>query len=131
MVTDDDRRRVAKELRNFFPIDLVTELADVDCHLASMVMGDKFCPSDCLWCFKTVCSTLADLIEPSDAAKCVAEVKVDGERLEKLVHDAVVECAGVDREALLALAEEMEGICDLLPIRRWAHSIREACGVSE
>lgn len=65
MVTDEDRRRVAKELRNFFPIDLVTELADVDCHLASMVMGDKFCPSDCLWCFKTVCSTLADLIETS------------------------------------------------------------------
>lgn len=139
MVTDDDRRRVAKELRDFFPIDLVSELTDVDCHLASMVMGDKFCPSNCLECFETVCERLADLIESSDAVKCVAEVKVDGEKLEKLVHDAVAECAGVDRDALLALADEMVASAGAYPkkgstsplLLRFARRIREALGVSE
>ena len=67
MPTDDERRRVAARLRDFFPIDLVSELTDVDCHLASMVMGDKFCPSNCLECFETVCEKLADLIDPDGA----------------------------------------------------------------
>lgn len=31
--------------------------------------------------------------------KCVAEVKVDGERLEQLAHDAAVELTGIDRDA--------------------------------
>ena len=80
-VTDDERRRVVKELRDFFPIDLVSELTDVDCHLATMVMGDKFCPSDCLWCFEAVCERLADLIEPScdrDALLVLADGLCDG-----------------------------------------------------
>ena len=56
---------------------------------------------------------LADLIEPSEPkVKCVAEVKVDGERLEKLAHDAAVELTGIDRDALLALADEMEADAD-------------------
>ena len=54
-------------------------------------------------------SNLADLIEPGEPkVKCVAEVKVDGERLEKLVHDAAVELTGIDLDALLALADELE-----------------------
>lgn len=68
MPTDDERREVAKELREFTPIDLVTELSDVDCHLATMVMGDKFCQGNCLECFETVCERLADLIEPEDGS---------------------------------------------------------------
>lgn len=40
--------------------------------------------------------------------RCVAEAKIDGERLERLVHDAAVELTGIDRDALLALADEME-----------------------
>ena len=52
---------------------------------------------------------LADLIDPSEPkVKCVAEVKVDGEQLEKLAHDAAVELTGIDRDALMALADEME-----------------------
>lgn len=66
MATDDERRRVAKELRDFFPIDLVSEMTDVDCQLSMMVMGDEFCPGNCLECFETVCERLADLIEPED-----------------------------------------------------------------
>ena len=136
MPTDDERRRVAKELRDFFPIDLVSELTDVDCHLATMVMGDKFCPSNCLECFETVCERLTDLIESSDAAKCVAEVKVDGEQLEKLVHDAAVELTGIDRDALLEVLDEMDITvrCAGPDVERdyvedWANEIRKALGV--
>ena len=38
----------------------------------------------------------------------MAEVKVDGERLEKLAHDAAVELTGIDRDALLAQVKELE-----------------------
>lgn len=90
---------------------------------------------------------LADLIEPSEPkVKCVAEVKVDGERLEKLVHDAAVELTGIDRDALLALADEMEEFGNL-PVKHpgirvlhnddfsielgYVRRIREALGVSD
>ena len=86
---------------------------------------------------------LADLIDPGEPkVRCVAEVKVDGEQLEKLVHDAAVELTGIDRDALLALAEEIDSIASfaeeagrasvsmgtgtLVEIER---RIREACGV--
>ena len=47
--------------------------------------------------------------QPSEPkVRCVAEVKVDGERLEKLAHDAVVELTGIDRDALLAESKEAE-----------------------
>ena len=78
---------------------------------------------------------LADLVEPSESkVKCVAEVKVDGERLEKLAHDAVVELTGIDRDALLALAEECDEMRDngcsigSYEVYRIARRIREACG---
>ena len=76
-------------------------------------------PSYCLYCGAKV--------------KCVAEIKVDGERLEKLAHDAAAELTGVDREALLALADELEqetgsvyGVC----MGKTARRIREALGVT-
>lgn len=54
-------------------------------------------------------AALADLIEPSEPkVKCVAEVKFDGERLEQLAYYAAVELTGIDRDALLALADELE-----------------------
>ena len=118
MPTNDERREVAKELRDFFPIDLVSELTDVDCHLASMVMGDKFCPSDCLWCFETVCERLADLIEPTpnrseDTPKCDREALL--ETLSCM--DAAVRWAGPDVERDI--------------VEAWADDIRKALGVSE
>ena len=82
---------------------------------------------------------LADLIEPDEPkVKCVAEVKVDGERLEKLAHDAAVELTGIDRDALLDLADEMDKwalTCDHydrqvspLDVNKYARRIRAACG---
>ena len=85
---------------------------------------------------------LADLIEPGEPkAKYVAEVKVDVELLEKLAHDAAVELTGIDRDALLALADEMRGYADGAAsgdgfpyvnagsLWSYADRIREACGV--
>lgn len=73
--------------------------------------------------------------QPSEPkVRCVAEVKVDGERLEQLVHDAAVELTGIDREALMALADELEheGLdgwaSGPINVGRYARRIREACG---
>lgn len=100
MTTDSERREVARRLR---------ELKDPywaggNSSEASMdVMGvESYLRRNGL------SSNLADLIEPGEPkVKCVAEVKVDGERLEKLVHDAAVELTGIDQERLLAIATTM------------------------
>ena len=82
-------------------------------------------------------------LQPSEQkVKCVAEVKIDGEQLEELVHDAAVKLTGIDRDALLALADEIKsdtsrvdelqlgiyGSCYLSGISR---RIREALGVTD
>ena len=147
MTTIEERREVARRLR---------ELADY-CDENEMSLSDDDWPgilSDYIWpedggyhIYDEDCRRLADLIEPGEPkVKCVAEVKVDGDQLEKLVHEAVVEYAGVDREALLALADEMEEFGNL-PIKNpgirvlqnddfsrelgYARRIREALGVKE
>ena len=97
MVTNDERREVARKLRAAKRPSLMV-LLDV-----LGVGGDG------------AFARLADLIEPSETkVKCVAEVKVDGEQLEKLVHEAVVEYTGVDRDALLALADELDSSASML-----------------
>ena len=123
MITDEERREVARRLRAAKRPSLMV-LLDV-----LGVGGDG------------AFARLADLIEPSERVKCVAEVKVDGEQLEKLVHDAVVEYTGIDRDALLALADEMSRYAslrkshgmdvDTMAVMAWVHRIREALGVSE
>ena len=80
----------------------------------------------------------ADPTEPSEPkVKCVAEVKVDGERLEQLVHDAAVELTGIDREALLALVVDMDLYARTAPypsfgrrVATYARRIREAIGAT-
>ena len=47
-------------------------------------------------------------MEAEPKVKCVAEVKIDGERLERLAHDAAVELTGIDRDALLSLADKFD-----------------------
>lgn len=100
MPTDDERREVARRLRGlkdpYWAGDNSSE-ASMD------VMGvESYLRRNGL------SSNLADLIEPGEPkVKCVAEVKVDGERLEKLVHDAAVELTGIDQERLLAIATTM------------------------
>ena len=122
MITDDERREVARRLRAAKRPSLMVLMDVLD------VGGEG------------VFARLADLIEPSEPkVKCVAEVKVDGERLEGLVHDAAVELTGIDRDALLALADEMDAYSGHFStglqectVQAWAFAIREAlAGVSE
>lgn len=138
MIADSERRDVARRLREYvdLPDDWWQETSA------------EFYVEKCVFCNvdrhseAELFSRLADLIEPSEPkVRCVAEVKVDGERLEKLVHDAVVEVAGIDRDALLALADEMDGIGDeigrtihrmMVFVDSWescARRIRKASGV--
>ena len=115
VVTDDERREVAERLRSVAREVDRGGFSETIKHVKLAVFEDldRYRPNGTL-------DRLADLIEPGEPkVKCVAEVKVDGERLERLVHDAAVELAGIDREALLALAEE---ICENADISRELHS---------
>lgn len=114
MPTNDDRREVARRLRGD-PCDTLIPYKTgihfgMGCHEAANRFWDMCERIKSAGDYDIAYSTrsvLADLIEPSEPkVKCVAEVKVDGEQLEKLVHDAVVEYTGVDRDALLELADE-------------------------
>ena len=128
--TDDERREVAERLRDkkaeceergypWMCDDLILAIGYDHDYEAGDEIFDR----------------LADLIEPSEPkVKCVAEVKIDGEQLEQLVHDAAVELTGIDRDALLALADELEqetgsvcGVC----MGKTALRIREALGVNK
>lgn len=100
MPTNDERREVARRLRVLDYSDLQESLI---CAYLEALGIDGYAD------WVGIAHRLADLIEPSEPkVKCVAEVKIDGEQLEKLVHDAVVEYTGIDRDALLALADELE-----------------------
>ena len=123
MIRDDERREVARRLRELpddstYP-DLIGAIADHDGWYAAADAADR----------------LADLIEPGEPkVECVAEVKVDGERLEELVHNVAVELTGIDRNALLELADEMETAAARYENRPayiddCAYRIREALGV--
>ena len=134
MPTDTERREVARRLREYsggrkaFHIGRLCAACGID---KSRLMSRTTDADADAW------ARLADLIEPSEPkVKCVAEVKVDGEQLEKLVHDAAVELTGIDRDALLALAEEMDHTDsevgwtdDALP--HFARRIRQELGVSD
>ena len=143
MISDNDRREVARRLR--------------DSAEGRMAAKGRWNGNNWSWLYRiifghymgtnkgakgryvVVAHRLADLIEPSEPkVKCVAEVKVDGERLEQLVHDAAVELTGIDRDALLALADEMEAdgtdcctVSTQYVLDDYAQRIGEACGVSE
>lgn len=137
-VTDDERREIAENLRYDadYPGCAIQYMEQFISVLRETVFNDAICDAD----YSEIFQRLADLIEPSEPkVKCVAEVKVDGGQLEKLVHDAAVEMTGVDRDALLALADDVDGAADdsggFEPLagmlRDIARRIREALGVSE
>ena len=146
MVSDDERREVAQNMRDgvkskteFELLSLNGSSSAIRWLISYVVFGDKKYHSGV-----DLMNRLADLIEPDEPkVKCVAEVKVDGEQLEKLVHDVAVEYAGVDREALLALAEEMQGHADGAAsgdgfpyvnagsLWSYADRIRELCGEAD
>ena len=147
MVTDDERRKVARRLRSF--VTDASVYADVDACRILHSIGLYYKDIDRIYFSGFDVARLADLIEPSEPkVKCVAEVKVDGELLENLVYDAAVELTGIDREALLEEVKELEKCAWYFgldfdadePLRdrlkeasedfaECARRIREACGV--
>lgn len=145
MISDTERREVARKIRHAWVN--VPDRDPVRHHLRVLreiyeAVGINDGEADAIGLF----DRLADLIEPGEPkVRCVAEVKVDGERLEELVHDAAAELTGIDRDALLALAEEMEEFGNL-PVKHpgirvlhnddfsrelgYARRIRDALGVT-
>ena len=140
MATDDERREVARRLRELS--GSMGHAQGFDCLLAEAVRGHEFCETPCDECHRSLAAELADLIDSSEPkVKCVAEVKVDGEQLEKLAHDAAVELTGIDRDALMELAKVLGGMGDRYneheryelgtTFKAIASRIREALGVDD
>lgn len=165
MVSDEERREVARGL-----LAVAKKLGpNMDAHEFAHYTADVLDVDDSMTWYEMELR-LADLIYPSDMSqgrrdivacdrdapghehtqrsepselkvKCVAEFKVDGEQLEKLVHDAVVELTGIDRDALLALADKARKLGDeesgpasfavRCTFRVFARSIYKALGVGE
>ena len=142
VVSDDERREVAQRLRMSDERDAA---GFVDCLLAEVVRGREFCEAPCEECHARLLGELADLIEPSIPADpgeaglaCVdafiREMRhsTEEERGEysAMLKKMSVELHPVDRDALLALADELEeetgpvcGVC----MGQTARRIREAC----
>lgn len=133
MTTDSERREVARRMRELDYADLQESLI---CAYLDALGIEGYAD------WVGIAHRLADLIEPSEPkVRCVAEVKFDGERLEQLAYDAAVELTGIDRDALLALADEMERRADLPSLTvagqdlvfseflvGYARRVRKACG---
>lgn len=135
MISSEERREVAARLREYASWDEdggLVECAEFGESVLDLLDGET--ERECF-------NALADLIEPGEPkVKCVAEVKIDGGQLEKLAHDAAVELTGIDRDALLKLADEMEidgavaldddDWCKPLLVE-YAQRIRKALGVDD
>ncbi|HJF65686.1 MAG TPA: hypothetical protein K8U77_06185 [Slackia equolifaciens] len=97
MITDDERREVARRLR-----DRGERLIDMG-ELAEMLGFHR-----CSWSAGMLADRIADLIEPHEPY-CIVNVRIEGEELERVVNKAVKEAIGIDRESLLELADEIDG----------------------
>lgn len=135
MTSDNERREVARRLRESAGTAPYMNTSD---DFAREVF--RAAMNESVGDYRAAVDRLADLIEPGEPeVRCVAEVKVDGERLEKLAYDAVVEATCIDRDALLELADECgdasrayDGDGHELTSRQLANvarRIREALGV--
>ena len=136
MISDSERREVARRLREIRPC----KSGHIKWWEIARALGLKQPDGWFGWeKFETdSVNRLADLIEPSEPkVRCVAEVKIDGERLEKLAHDATAELTGIDRDALLALADEIEDsdvtycVSTQYVLDSYARRIRKALGVDD
>jgi hypothetical protein len=108
MPTDNERREVARRLRA-----AAKKLGpNMDAHEFAHYTADVLDVDESMTWYEMELR-LADLIEPIEPeVKYVAEVKVDGWRLEELAHDAAVELTGIYRDALLELADGLEKDAD-------------------
>ena len=135
MPTDEERRRVAERMRaSAGKYDFCASNIALDIGIVGSNYSEGYNARHRLAWLR-----LADLIEPGEPkVKCVAEVKIEGDKLDEAVHRAMAEYAGVDRDALLALADDIDKQTDGSMFDAWledghyiARRIREACGVVE
>ena len=146
MVTDDERRLAAERLRWLAASDLPPWVGytyeAVMGYVPKVGEGSVYQESS----YKEYVSRLADLIEPVSRDSQAMRAEADRLRWERHDCDGVARGlrreadmvdaarAAVDREALLALAEEMtertwyESEADHKLAFGFAHRIREACG---
>lgn len=133
MATDDERRDVARRLREW-----TWKSAPPECLLNQLVFGDD-CPGtdddpdtiDCHQCEVIAAKRLADLVEPPTQCPYY-----HSERHYCSAYDDVV-----DREALLKLADRIQHHADnaaghsayaaRFDLAGWAEVIREACGETQ
>ena len=128
MVTDDERRRVAAALREYASFDCEDE-GEEECLVDCADWGERVL--NLLGCGDTegeCYAALADLIEPPTQCPYY-----HSDRHYCSIHDV----PAIDRDALLALADEMEnntwyetGFDHHIAVR-FARRIREALGVSD
>ena len=155
MISDTDRRAVARRLRGIKDTREGCE-HDMCCDLWSAIFDSDYrCTGLCDECEVAVLDSLADLIEPScdrDTPQKVAEemfgkmrhsTKEEADAYDAMLKSKSVEIHPVDRDALLALADEMYGRLDEYDVglhggiymanemRKYARRIREALGVVE
>lgn len=134
MTTDEERREVARRLRGLDYSDLQESL--ICAYLDAL--GIKGYED---WI--GIAHRLADLIEPGELkTTCIAEVKIEGEKLDEVVNRAIAEYTGIDRDALLRLARYMDkdvaeteahfsNVISTKSVSDYARRIREACGEVE
>ena len=135
MPTDEERRRVAERMRaSAGKYDFCASNIALDIGIVGSNYSEGYNARHRLAWLR-----LADLIEPGEPkVKCVAEVKIEGDKLDEAVHRAMAEYAGVDRDALLALADDIDKQTDGSMFDAWledghyiARRIREACGEAD
>lgn len=140
MVDDSERREVARRLRGLDYADLQESLI---CAYLDALGIEGYAD------WVGIAHRLADLIDPGELkTTCIAEVKIEGEKLDEVVNRAIAEYTGIDRDALLELADELDDKADYIASciesmesdfdmhvveaeaeqREYARRIREACG---
>lgn len=138
MISDSERREVARRLRHARTAHEIGEAVGVNCH------GGL-----CNGCASEAAQLLADLIEPP--VRSSKDIRAEASRLDwydlapkadiqalwDLADQVDAACAPIDRDALLALADEMETAdpedldVAIDYVTECASRIREALGVSE
>ena len=151
MISDEERREVARRLRSVGLDDI--RYSDAICEVMMCAgltcVGDEDChgSDERPECVVRVFARLADLIEPScdrDAPQKVAEemfgkmrhsTKEEADAYDAMLKSKSVEIHPVDRDALLALADDIDKQTDGSMFDAWledghyiARRIREAVG---
>ena len=129
--TDDERREVAERLRSFVTDDSV--YADVDACRVLHSIGLYYKDIDRIYFSGFDVARLADLIDPGESGQNLDKNR-DTVQIESPAVQKAPEC---DREALLALADELEEgdvtylVSTQYVLDDYARRIREACGKTQ